>query len=141
MQNKIASVTVYAVGAIALAAFSLSFDALRVMAANYGVNPWIAWLFPFALDLAIVVYSVAAVIRRMRGLDHRLEWIFAASATLLSVLFNAVHDVKDNTYLKILIHSMPPLMMWAAWEIIPRLAFMKQEIRKATAKAKKVKSK
>jgi hypothetical protein len=80
------------VGALAIGAFTLSFDALRELATVAGLNRSIAWLWPVIVDGFILLATAAAVALRDRG--PRVTWypwatliVFAA----ISVAGNALH--------------------------------------------------
>ncbi|WP_158603072.1 DUF2637 domain-containing protein [Jiangella rhizosphaerae] len=78
--------------ALAIGAFTLSFDALRELATVAGLNRSIAWLWPLIVDGFILLATAAAVALRDRG--PRVTWypwatliVFAA----ISVAGNALH--------------------------------------------------
>ncbi|WP_162606359.1 DUF2637 domain-containing protein [Jiangella asiatica] len=60
------------VGALAIGAFTLSFDALRELATVAGLNWSIAWLWPLIVDEFILLATAAAVALRDRG--PRVTW-------------------------------------------------------------------
>lgn len=132
-------ITKWALGGVAVisaSAFALSFDSLYHMAVNFGFKSWLAWLFPVSVDLAILVYSVALMLRRMNGLKAPWETSFLVFVTLLSIAMNAVHDC-DHVILKRFVHALPPILMAMSVECLIRIMSThseKKEISKEKAR-------
>lgn len=59
---------------LALAAFVLSFDALRHLAAANGVAPGMAWLYPAIIDGAIIVFSLSVLQASLHRERTRYPW-------------------------------------------------------------------
>ncbi|SKC77685.1 DUF2637 domain-containing protein [Krasilnikoviella flava] len=76
-----------------LASFALSFNALVDVAGWARVPGWLSWAVPVMLDVALVVYSLSALVRRARGQSARFSWFLLASFTLVSLLGNAAHSL------------------------------------------------
>ena len=55
--DKLSIISGVLVGAIALIAFILSFDAIMHLAINNGVNPYLAWMVPLIIDGAMIVFN------------------------------------------------------------------------------------
>ncbi len=137
MKAHITKLTVIGVSIIALSAFALSFDALRQMATLHGINPMLAWVFPVAIDLAILVYSMASILRRFQGLSAKVEIGFVVFATLVSVVLNALSghdDPSTHAIMGVVIHALPPLFLGAAVEAASRLFSADVEARSSRAK-------
>lgn len=82
----------FAVVLLGIAAFSLSFDALRDLAVASGIEQRLAWVWPLVVDGFICVATVAAVLLRPRG--WRISWYpwaTLALAACVSVAGNALH--------------------------------------------------
>lgn len=137
MKHYIARATVLGVIIIAVSAFALSFDALQQLALQHGVSPKLAWMFPVSLDLAILVYSLASILRRWQGLCAKMEISFVIVSTVISVVLNTCSssdNVTLNMVLNFVVHALPPLFMAAAIEAATRLISAPVEIRSARSK-------
>lgn len=94
-QMALALTTVAAMTAfIAALSFILSFDALRALAIEVGVQPGRAWMAPVAIDVAQAAATAGYVIFRITG-RGRYSLVYCASlavvTVLLSVVGNAFH--------------------------------------------------
>lgn len=112
--------TAVLVGLLAIAAFALSFEALRDLAIITGAipNPRHAWLFPVLLDGGVVVFSLAALRASLTGGDRRWYMTLVVVVTLLSVAFNVAHATKG--ILPSVMAGMPPLLLFMAFESLMR---------------------
>lgn len=94
-QMTLALVTVAAMTLfIAALSFILSFDALRALAIEVGVQPGRAWMAPVAIDVAQAAATAGYVIFRISG-RGRYSLVYCATlavvTVLLSVVGNAFH--------------------------------------------------
>ncbi|NED96850.1 DUF2637 domain-containing protein [Phytoactinopolyspora alkaliphila] len=81
-----------AVALLAIAAFTLSFDALRDLALIAGLNRRLVWLWPIVVDGFIVIATIAAVLLRPRGWKVAwYPWFTLMLAAAVSVWGNALH--------------------------------------------------
>ncbi len=106
-------------GALAVAAFTLSFDALRELATISGLNPTLAWLWPLIVDGLIVIATAAAVALRDRG--RRVTWYPWATLILfstISVAGNALHASNHAD------HSAVSVTVAAGVSAVPALALL-----------------
>lgn len=112
--------TAILVGLLAIAAFALSFEALRDLAITTGAipNPEQAWLFPVLLDGGVVVFSLAALRASLTGSDRRWYMTLVVVVTLLSVAFNVAHATRG--ILSSVMAGMPPLLLFMAFESLMR---------------------
>jgi transposase-like protein len=112
--------TAVLVGLLAIAAFALSFEALRDLAVTTGAipNPRHAWLFPVLLDGGVVVFSLAALRASLTGNDRRWYMSLVVIVTLLSVGFNVAHASRG--FLAGVMAGMPPLLLFMAFESLMR---------------------
>jgi hypothetical protein len=76
-----------------LASFALSFNALVDVSGWGNVPSALAWAVPVMLDVALIVYSLSALVRRARGRSARFSWFLLAFFTLVSLLGNAAHSL------------------------------------------------
>lgn len=116
----ISRATAILVGLLAIAAFALSFEALRDLAITTGAipNPKQAWLFPVLLDGGVVVFSLAALRASLTGSDRRWYMTLVVVVTLLSVAFNVAHATRG--ILSSVMAGMPPLLLFMAFESLMR---------------------
>jgi hypothetical protein len=112
--------TAVLVGLLAIAAFALSFEALRDLAIVTGAipNPKHAWLFPVLLDGGVVVFSLAALRASLTGNDRHWYMTLVVVVTLLSVAFNVAHATRG--VLPAIMAGMPPLLLFMAFESLMR---------------------
>ena len=131
-QDRTASVITYVViigvAIITIAAFTLSFDALRSMSAANGIH--FSWLFPVALDLAMLTYSLASLVHEMRGQPSGFEKMMVGSMTAVSIILNALSGVV-HPVLKIAIDALPPIFVGVAIHVILRLIHNKPKVVRA----------
>jgi hypothetical protein len=76
---------------ILIAAFSVSFDGQMTVAgwAHLMGNQRLA--VPAAIDSAIIVFTVAAVVLRARGESTKFPWFVVGGFTVVSMTFNVLH--------------------------------------------------
>ncbi|PSL08144.1 uncharacterized protein DUF2637 [Haloactinopolyspora alba] len=105
--------------ALAIGAFTLSFDALRELATISGLNPTLAWLWPLIVDGFILIATAAAVALRDRG--RRVTWYPWATLILfstISVAGNALH-ASNHAH-----HTAVSITIAAAVSAVPALALL-----------------
>ena len=122
--------TVGAVAILGLTSFMVSFNGLHDVAAWVGLPWWMRWAVPVFIDIAILAYSMAAVIHRARGEATWPTWLTLGVFTVVSVVANAAHalakgegETAVQSWVGAGIASMAPLAVFAATEQISRLAF------------------
>ncbi len=76
-----------------LASFALSAVALYDVALWAHVPFVLAGAVPVMLDVALVVYSLSALVRRARGQSARFSWALLGFFTAVSLVGNAAHAV------------------------------------------------
>lgn len=104
---------------LAIAAFGLSFEALRDLAVvSGGMDRSVAWLFPILMDGGIVVFSLAALRASITGSDKRWYISLVIVVTVFSVGLNIAH--AKSGCLPAAIASMPPLLLFLAFESLMR---------------------
>ena len=116
----LSTATAILVGMLAIAAFALSFEALRDLAIVTGAipNPKQAWLFPVLLDGGVIVFSLAALRASLTGSDRRWYMTLVVVVTLLSVAFNVAHATRG--VIASVMAGMPPLLLFMAFESLMR---------------------
>ncbi|MEU6441492.1 DUF2637 domain-containing protein [Streptomyces sp. NPDC047046] len=85
------------VALLALAAFALSYDALRQMAAASQIHPALTYAFPLVIDGFIAIGIGALLVLRATPLPSRLYiWSLVGLATATSIWANVLHAVRLN---------------------------------------------
>lgn len=122
--------TVILIGSLGLTSFMVSFNGLRDVAAWVGLPLWMRWAVPVFIDIAILAYSLAAVIHKSRGESVRTTWITLGVFTATSVVANAAHALsvgEGETVVQrtigAVIAALAPIAVFAATEELSRLAF------------------
>ncbi|MGN7703530.1 DUF2637 domain-containing protein [Cellulosimicrobium sp. 22601] len=77
--------------AVAAASFTLSFTGLSAAAPWVALPARLAWLVPVVLEVAMLVYVGAALLRAHRGQSARLAWTLVWVLTTVSSAINAAH--------------------------------------------------
>lgn len=105
------------VGILALASFSLSFEALRNLAVEKGVvSAALGWVFPLIVDGAIVVFSLCALRASLR--KEKTAWLrgLVIFATCGSILFNIFH--VEPEWLTRVLAATPPILLFLSFEAL-----------------------
>lgn len=132
---RIRSATTLGVGVLAVASFAMSFEALRGLALANGMSGWAASLFPLAIDVAILVYSLASYVRRSQGLRATMELGFVITVTLASLILNVMSGAAPSPLLHVIIHGAPPICLAMAVEAAIRMLEAKNKKKKVEAQS------
>ena len=133
--------TVVLIVILGITSFTVSFFGLHDVAAWVGLPVWLRWAVPVFIDIAILAYSLAAVIHRSRGEMVWPTWLTLGVFTSASVVANGAHALAKGegatavqSWIGAGIAAMAPVAVFAATEQISRLAFLepKQPIRAAS---------
>lgn len=117
--TAIGRLTAALVAFLAMAAFALSFEALRDLAVvSGGMKREVAWLFPLIVDGGIIVFSMAALRASITGADRRWFMSLVVIVTVFSVGLNIAH--AHSGFVPAVIASMPPLLLFLAFESLMR---------------------
>ncbi len=101
---------------LAAAAFLLSFDALKHLAATNGIPAGKSWIYPAIVDGAIIVFSLS-VLQASLNRQHTLyPWILVGAFTVLSVILNIVH--APTSFLSRVLAAIPPLALFLSFELL-----------------------
>ncbi|WP_405856034.1 DUF2637 domain-containing protein [Streptomyces sp. NBC_00090] len=85
------------VALLAAAAFALSYDALRQMAAASHIHPALTYAFPLVIDGFIAIGIGALLVLHAASLWSRLYvWGLVGAATITSIWANVLHAVRLN---------------------------------------------
>lgn len=114
--------------AVAAASFTLSFTGLSAAAPWVAIPTRLAWLVPVVLEVAMLVYVVAAVLRTHRGQSARLAWTLVWVLTTVSSAINALHawDAGPQSWQGLVgasLAAMFPFMTLAAAHVVVGVAF------------------
>ncbi|MCL4266089.1 MAG: DUF2637 domain-containing protein [Anaerolineae bacterium] len=101
---------------LALAAFVLSFDALRHLAAANGVAPGMAWLYPAIIDGAIIIFSLSVLQASLNRERTRYPWALVGLFTALSIGLNVLHAPSNP--LPRLLAAIPPIALFLSFELL-----------------------
>lgn len=111
------TVAVAGVLGVVAAAFALSYDAIRAVAISAHIRPSLAWLYPVAVDGAMSVATVCAVVMRARGRSAAYPWSVVLIGALVSVVANALHawvaggSVALPAPWAVALSSVPPVLL------------------------------
>lgn len=137
--------TVVMIGVLGLTSFMVSFNGLHDVAAWVGLPPWMRWAVPIFIDIAILAYSLAAVIHRSRGETVWPTWLTLAVFTAVSVVANAAHalaagegQTQVQAWIGAVIAAMAPVAVFAATEQLSRLAFSLPQNRQRSRRGSRV---
>jgi hypothetical protein len=130
--------TVAMVGFLGVASFALSYEALRSLAIETGaLSPSAAWLLPILVDGAAIIFSLSAFQASAKGAEKDRRWFFSlvVMITLVSVAFNVAHAKKG--IVPAAIASLPPILLFAAFESLLRQFRPQAGIKRPAARPKR----
>ncbi|MCZ2261739.1 DUF2637 domain-containing protein [Isoptericola sp. QY 916] len=120
-----------------LASFALSSVALYDVAGWAHVPHGLAWAVPVMLDVALVVYSLSALVRRARGRSAWFSWCLLGAFTLVSLLGNAAHSLgipqPAQPLVGTVVVALAPVAALAALENLAGLIIARPDARVAPA--------
>ncbi|MFD6091306.1 DUF2637 domain-containing protein [Oerskovia sp. NPDC060338] len=119
-------------GLLAVTSFMLSFAGLVAVAAWASVPSWLSWAVPVTIDLAILVYTLAALVARARGESAARAWCSLALWTFVSVTANGLHAWTDapalvQTIAGMTIAGLAPIAVLLATHTLADLIIAKPE--------------
>lgn len=110
---------------LALFAFVLSFDALRVVGLACGIQPTLAWMFPLIIDGSTLAFTWAAWAFKTRRMRTLYPWLMLVVFSIISLIGNALHahpvTVNGLTlpdWSASLIMTVPPIALLATTHMI-----------------------
>jgi hypothetical protein len=106
--------------AIALGAFTLSYDALYAIGLAYGVKASIAWLWPLLIDLPLIVFTLAMLTAQLTRQSVKLWAGLVMLYTLATIAFNIAH--AQQTALGWLVAIVAPVGLLLSTEALRHLA-------------------
>lgn len=118
--QKIAKVSAWLVGILALLSFVLSYSALRDVAMSNGVTGAygiLSLIWPLIIDGALVVFALA-VVRASLSKDGQIWlWGLVLLFTGATIYFNVTH-ASDTTLTARLVALMPPVALFLSFETL-----------------------
>lgn len=96
---------------LALLAFIISFDALRVVGLACGINDRLAWMFPLIIDGSTLAFTWAAWAFKTRRLSTFYPWLMLVLFSIISLIGNALHAHPVAVNGLLLPSWVPPLIM------------------------------
>lgn len=113
---------------IAIIAFCLSFDALRLLYLACGVNPYLSWGGPICIDGTILLTTWAAWGFRKGDVKNRwYPWTGFVMFSLFSIIGNALHAYLNGGgllphWVPVAVMSIPPIALMYATHLIVIIA-------------------
>ena len=101
---------------LAAAAFLLSFDALKHLAATNGIPAGKSWIYPAIVDGAIIVFSLSVLQASLNRQHTTYPWALVAVFTAMSVILNIVH--APNSFLSRVLAAIPPVALFLSFELL-----------------------
>jgi archaellum component FlaC len=129
MTKTIGLITSVLVLALAVAAFVLSYDALRGLAADNGVKAQLAWIWPFVIDGFLIVASLSVLRNGLLGERALYQWSLVALFTAASIAFNIAH-APENLLARV-VGATPPVALALAFELL--MGQLKSEVKRGRA--------
>ena len=97
---------------LALFSFILSFNSLSGLAAEHGIS--IPILFPLVVEAGVIIFSLNALYRSIRGESTKWQWCLIIGSSLLAGVFNVLHAPSD--LVSRVMASMPSLFLLLSFE-------------------------
>lgn len=117
-ERVISLITGVLVFCLAIAAFTLSFNALMELAMNNGISARFAWVFPLIVDGAMIVFSLSILRSSLYSEKAPWLWFMVVLFTSASIVFNVLHSA--NSVLSGVIASVPPIALVLGFETLMR---------------------
>lgn len=103
---------------LAVAGFTMSYDALHSLALTQGVPAALAWMWPLVVDGFIVIASLS-VVRAVADSRHAAyPWLLVLTFSATSVTFNIVHAAP--TAVARFVAAIPPTALVLSFELLMR---------------------
>ncbi len=113
--KRITTFTAALVFLIAVAGFSLSYQALYEYAIANGVRRELAWLWPLIIDGYMIVISLSILRASLLQEPVKGLWVLAGLATSVSIAFNIAH--APATLAGRAVATIAPVTMFTAFEV------------------------
>jgi len=90
------AVAVFALTAVVVGAFVLSFDAITAVSEAAHVDDGLSWLMPVSVDGAMTVGTMAALVLKMLKKGTGYAWFVVLAGVAISVACNALHATQSS---------------------------------------------
>lgn len=108
---------IWLVAGLAGAMFILSYSGLRDLAARNGIDGWLSYLWPLALDAGVVIFSLSLLRNALSGDSTTFSWTMIFTLDACSVAYNVIHAQPGTDGSAMLARTMaafPPLVLLVA---------------------------
>lgn len=119
------------VGLLAVAAFVLSYTALKDLAQINGIPHSLAWIWPLTIDGFLAVATLSVLRNSLLGERAWFQWALVILFTGASVVFNVIHAGGD--VLTMVVGAVPPVALALALELT--MGQLKSEVSRSSAVA------
>lgn len=125
--KRIADAITVALVMISLSSFILSYHTLVVMAMEHGMPIWLAWLWPLALDLFMIVSCLVVIRFSILKVNTIYPWALVVLTMLASVGFNIASVYNTGDVLTMTMYAVPPITVFLALELLIMLVKIEQK--------------
>lgn len=122
--NKLTS---WLVGVLAVIAFTLSYNALRHVASDYGVPEQLSYIWPLLVDFALIVFSLAVLRASLLGERTAWPWFLVGLFTVTTIGFNLVHAPVNLTSQVVAVVA--PVALFLSFETL--MGMVKSSVRRS----------
>lgn len=130
MTNKIISYsTAILVFLLAVGAFVLSYNALQSLAADNGLNDWRAYVWPFMIDFALVVCSLAVLRANLQAERAGYPWFLVVFYSVATITFNVIH--APDSLVARCVAVVAPISLFLSFELF--VSMLRNEVKRYNA--------
>ncbi|MFI6793704.1 DUF2637 domain-containing protein [Nonomuraea sp. NPDC050383] len=90
------AVAVFALIAVVVGAFVLSFDAITAVSEAAHIDRGLSWLMPVSVDGAMTVGTMAALVLKMLEKKTGYAWFVVLTGVIISIACNALHATQSK---------------------------------------------
>lgn len=117
MKPKLINITSAAlVALLTIGSFTLSYNALRQVALGNGISESLSYIWPFLIDGALIVFSLAVVDAYLRSEGTIKQWVLVIVYTILTIAFNIFH--APNNPMAQVVAAIAPLSLFFSFELL-----------------------
>lgn len=132
--KRIGTISAWLVAGLTALSLVLSYNSLSDVAYTYGLPDWRSYIWPLAIDGALLVFSLAVLSAMLTKESPFWRWLMVGCFTLATLSFNIVDVGTDKLppiivdSLPFLILAVPPLALVLSFETV--MAMVRQRIRR-----------
>lgn len=115
-QKLISFATAFLVFLVAVGSFALSYNALRQVAIDNGIQGNLSYVWPLLIDFSLIVFSLAVVNAYLHSQDTKKQWALVGVYTISTIGFNVAH-APANLQAQI-VASIAPVSLFFSFEIL-----------------------